>query len=149
MRNNRKSKYTHIIWHSASPNLYILNNICRPLVGWKAKTMCSCVIWEILTRNHIRLLSLTHLQPTMCILGLDRGTTWQKLIQLLEDAMAEWCSEVPPRPSDLQGAGSSPAGNWVIFLIDVCFYVICFNWNEYRLDLWRSKALSCLVSMRI
>ena len=47
----------------------------------------------------------------MCILGLDRGTTWQKLIQLLEDAMAEWCSELPPRPSDLQGAGSSPAGN--------------------------------------
>ena len=111
--------------------------------------MLSYVIWEILTRNHIRLLSLTHLQPTMCILGLDRGTTWQKLIQLLEDAMAEWCSELPPRPSDLQGAGSSPAGNWVIFLIDVCFYVICFNWNEYRLDLWRSKALSCLVSMRI
>ena len=73
--------------------------------------MLSCVIWEILTRNHIRLLSLTHLQPTMCILGLDRGTTWQKLIQLLEDAMAEWCSELPPRPSDLQGAGSSPAGN--------------------------------------
>ena len=111
--------------------------------------MLSYVIWEILTRNHIRLLSLTHLQPTMCILGLDRGTTWQKLIQLLEDAMAEWCSELPPRPSDLQGAGSSPAGNWVIFLIDVCFYVICFNWNEYRLDLWRSKALSCLVLMRI
>ena len=96
--------------------------------------MLSYVIWETLTRNQIRLLSLTHLQPTMCILGLDRGTTWQKLIQLLEDAMAEWCSELPPRPSDLQGAGSSPAGNWVIFLIDVCFYVIASTVSNANAD---------------